>query len=425
MNFPPELTLSIVAVMLVFSALFSAAETAFLSVSKARLNLLARQPDPRRSRRALAALTLLKTPEQILSTIVLANNAINIVSSTLTTAVMVELVGPVGVAYATAVMAGAIILLCEALPKAIGAQYPLPITLAATAPLRALMLAFMPLLWLIRQFNNGVLGIFGLGGSEGNRFTDADLRGAVNLALENHVISADHSHMLTAVLDLDDLTVADAMIHRSAITMLDIKTPPEQLPGKLAGTHRSRVPVYEGSPDHLIGVLNVRDYLAALAQNRHTGNIPLRPYLKPLTYIPETTPLGHQLREFMRTRQQMALVVDEYGDLQGLIALEDILEEIVGDIADEHDPRKEADGAPAEDGSVTLPARLPVRDANRRFGWQLPDDNAVTLAGLFMEELGRLPLQGEIIELAGLSLMVSVRRGHRIERIRVTPGKPE
>lgn len=421
MYLPPEITLSIVAIMLVFSALFSAAETAILSVSKARLHHLARQPDARRSRRALAALSLLKTPDQILATIVLANNAINIVSSTLTTAVMVQLVGPVGVAYATAVMAGAIIILCEALPKAIGAQYPLPLTLWFTAPLKALMLTFTPLLWLIRNFNRGILKMVGLNNHEGARFTDADLRGAVNLALENHIISADHSHMLTAVLDLDDLTVADVMIHRSAINMLDIKTTPDQLPAVLATTPRSRIPVYEGTPDHLLGILNVRDYLAALAQNKHSIAVPLRPYLRPLTFIPETTPLGHQLREFLRNHQQQALVVDEYGDIQGLLSLEDILEEIVGDISDEHDPRKESENNPAPDGSVTLPGRTPVRDANRRFGWHLPDDIAVTLSGLVTEALGHLPLQGEGITLGNLTLTVAAKRGHRIERIKITP----
>jgi Mg2+/Co2+ transporter CorB len=344
-----------------------------------------------------------------------------VASSALTTTLMVHLFGPVGVAYATAALGLAILLVGEAFPKAVGTRYPEAIALFVARPMAMCVGALYPFTWAIKQFNNGVLRIMGLGSKHGPTFTEADLRGAINLGLEHGALAPTQHRMLDAVLDLDDLTVADVMIHRSAIAAINLDTPAAELPLILGNLKHSRVMVYDGQPDKLVGILYVRDYLTALAGVATRHEIELRRHLRPLYFVPETTPLGHQLLEFLRQHRHLALVVDEYGDLQGLITLEDILEEIVGEIADEHDTAHTAETQRADDGSLTLRGNLPVRDANRQFNWQLPAESAVTLAGLMVEELGHIPAQGESIRIGMLTLTVATKRGHRIEKIRINP----
>jgi Mg2+/Co2+ transporter CorB len=181
--------------------------------------------------------------------------------------------------------------------------------------------------------------------------------------------------------------------------------------------------VYEGAPENILGILYVRDYLTALAMVENRTQVNLRDHLRPLYFVPDTTPVGHQLIEFLRLHRHLALVVDEYGDIQGLITLEDILEEIVGDITDEHDGPPSDILETAPDGSLLLRASMPVRNANRQFGWNLPEQSAVTLAGLIVETLGHLPSQGESTTIAGITLQVAAKRGHRLEKIRAVPPK--
>jgi len=424
MELSPALTAAVVAAMLAVSAVLCAAEVALLSSSRARLNQLARQGD----KRALAALNLLKQPDQVLAAILILMTIIPVASSALTTSLMVRLFGPVGVAYATAALGLAILLLAEAFPKALGTSFPERITLAMVYPLAGCVRVLYPFIWGIKQFNRGLLRLTGLSRPGGPAFTEADIRGAINLGLEHGAVAPTQHRMLDAVLDLDDLTVADVMIHRSAIIALDVATPPSNLPQVLGGLKHSRVPVYRDRPENLIGILYVRDYLTALAQVPNRARVELARHLRPLYFVPETTPVGHQLLEFLRKHSHLALVVDEYGDLQGLITLEDILEEIVGEIPDSSAPA--AEHAPPEgpprgaDGSLTLRGNTPVRDANRQYHWALPAESAVTLAGLMVEELGHLPAQGESVRLGALQLTVAAKRGHRIELIRIHPAPP-
>lgn len=415
-----SLTFIIIAVLLIASAILCAAEIALLSASKAQLHQAARKGN----KRALVALSLLKQPDQVLATILIIMTIVPVASSALATSLLVRLFGPVGVAYATAALGLSILLLAEALPKAIGTRFPETITLSLARPMTWLVKALFPFTWAIKQFNTGVLTLFGLGGPGGPSFTEADLRGAINLGLEHGTVGKSQYRMLDAILDLNELTVADVMIHRSAIIAIDIATPPQVLPKVLGQLHHSRVIVYETQPENPIGILYVRDYLTALANVPSRNNVNLREHLRPLYFVPETTPLGHQLLEFLKQHRHLALVVDEYGDLQGLITLEDVLEEIVGEIADEHDQAEEREES--TDGSIILRGNTPVRAANREFNWELPSDAAVTLAGLMIEHLGHLPSQGESMVLGNLSLTVATKRGHRIEKIRLKPvAKPK
>lgn len=420
----PWLTVLIIAALLLISAIFCATEIALLSSSKAQLHQTARKGTPTQQKRALLALHLLKQPDQVLAAILIVMTIIPVASSALATNLLVSLFGPVGMAYATLALGLAILLMAEALPKALGTKYPENITLALAPPLAWVVKALSPATWAIKMFNTSILKLIGLGGESGPTFTEADLRGAINLGLEAGALGITQHRMMDAVLDLDTLTVADVMIHRSAIIGLDIATPAATLPKVLGQLKHSRVIVYQDHPENPIGILYVRDYLTALAGVSSRANVTLKDHLRPLYYVPETTPLGHQLLQFLKLHRHLALVVDEYGDLQGLITLEDILEEIVGEIADEHDPVEDTPHADAS-GAITLRGNLPVRTANRDYGWDLPTSSAVTLAGLMIEQLGHLPSQGQSHTLTTssgtLTLTVATKRGHRIEKIRITP----
>lgn len=426
LSFSPLTTALLVVFMLGVASVFCGVETALLSCRKARLNQLVRAGD----KRATVALNLLKQPDQMLGTILIIMTIVPIVSSALTTQLMMSLFGPVGVAYGTAVLGVGIILMGEAFPKAVGTRFPEAIAMAMARPMAWCVWLLYPATWAIKTFNTFLLKLLGLHGAHGSSFTEADLRGALNLGLEHGALQAPQYRMLDAVLDLDNLTVADVMVHRSAIVSIDIATPPAELPKLLGSLRHSRVLVYAEQPDNLIGILYVRDYLTALANAPSRHQVNLRKSLRPLYFVPETTPVGHQLLEFLRLHRHLALVVDEYGDVQGLLSLEDILEEIVGDIPDELAPPEE-EPTRGTDGSLTLRGNTPVRDANRQFGWAFPDDSAVTLAGLIVEELGHLPAQGESVEITvrnGTTLMrytltVTNKRGHRIEKIRIAPGE--
>ncbi|MBI1309537.1 MAG: DUF21 domain-containing protein [Proteobacteria bacterium] len=412
------LVLTFVIILLLISALLCAVETALLCASRARLHQHAQKGDAR----ATVALDLLKNTDQMLAAILIVMTIIPVVCSALVAGVALQQFGPTGAAWATAALGLFIVLVVEAFPKALGSRFPDAISLTFARPMRLSMLAMLPVTLAIKAFNTALLTLMGLRTKQGAAFTEADIRGAINLGLEHGALAPTQHRMLDAVLDLNELTVQDVMVHRSAIAGMDINTPPQQIPQVLGDLRHSRVIAFEGARENIIGILYVRDYLTALAAVETRREVQLKDHLRPLYFVPETTPVGHQLLEFLRLHRHLALVVDEYGDVQGLITLEDILEEIVGDIADEHEARHPTGAESLQpDGSYILPGNTPVRDANRTHKWRLPEGEAITLAGLLVEHFRRLPAQGESIELGGLTLTVAGKRGHRIETIRVAP----
>jgi len=412
------LSLLLIITLLLLAAIFCAAETAMLSASKARLYQKARSGH----KRAAQVLELLKHPEQLLATILIILTLVPVVTSALVSSVFDATLSGLGIAIATAALALAILLFGEAFPKALGTRYPEQIALALAPLIHTTMRLFKPLTSAIKWLNSSLLKLIGLAQNGHPAYTEADIRGAINLGLEHGTLGPSQHQMLDAVLDLNNLTLKDIMVHRSAMVGFDIATPTTELPQTLGKLRHSRVLVWNQSPENLIGVLNVRDYLLALAHVANRSQVDLQAALQPLYYVPETTPIGHQLRQFLLQRKHLALVVDEFGDVQGLITLEDILEEIVGEIADEHDkPKTPANLEPTPEGRFVLPGNTPVRDANRQYGWHLPEDSAVTLAGLMIETLGHLPVQGEETTLTNLTLTVLSKRGHRLERIGVSP----
>jgi Mg2+/Co2+ transporter CorB len=418
----PLFTLCSIVVLLLIAAVFCMAETALLSASKARLTQRVRQGD----KSASIALDLLKHPDQLLGTILIILTLVPVATSALTTHMMLAVFGPGGVVPGTVILAVAIVLVGEAFPKAVGTRFPEPIALALAPSLRLCVKTLAPATWAMKTLNRNLLTLMGLNHAHSSAFTESDLRGAFALGQEHGALGANQRRMLDAVLDLDDLTIADVMIHRSAMHTLNLNTPPEQIPAALAAAKHSRLPVYQDNPENLIGMLVVRDYLHALSHVASRKDLALRPLLRPLYYAPTTTPIGHQLHEFLRRKEHLALVVDEYGDLQGLVTLEDILEEIVGDIADEQDMAltQQTWPQPGAGNTVTLPGQSTVRDVNRAYTLALSDDHAITLAGLLVHHLGHLPAQGESVQVptsqGPIRLAASSKRGHKLERVTLT-----
>lgn len=420
-----ELLFSIlgVLVLLVLSALFSGSETALTAVSRARLHQLER----RGMRRAARVNRLIARPERLIGTILLGNNLVNILASALATSVLIALFGKAGVAYATMIMTALVVIFAEVLPKTYALNRPNRTALAAAPLISPIVTALGPVTDLIQAVVRGLLALLGARMRGKDEIADAseELRGALALHARDGAMVKSDRDMLDGILDLSDVEVSEIMIHRKNMVMMDADRPAGDIAKELLATPYSRVPLWQGDMDNIIGILHAKDLLRAIsaAQNDAAAAPGLRSLLRAPWFVPETTSLIAQLNAFRARREHFALVVDEYGALMGMVTLEDILEEIVGDISDEHDVsrsaavRREAGGSYMVDGVVT------VRDLNRDFDWELPEDDAATIAGLVIHIARRIPDIGERFELEDFSFEVMRRLRNQITAVRIRPPK--
>ena len=420
-----ELLFSIlgVLVLLVLSALFSGSETALTAVSRARLHQLER----RGMRRAARVNRIIARPERLIGTILLGNNLVNILASALATSVLIALFGKAGVAYATMIMTALVVIFAEVLPKTYALNRPNRTALAAAPLISPIVTALGPVTDLIQAVVRGLLALFGAIMRGKDEIADAseELRGALALHARDGAMVKSDRDMLDGILDLSDVEVSEIMIHRKNMVMMDADRPAGDIAKELLATPYSRVPLWQGDMDNIIGILHAKDLLRAIsaAQNDTAAAPGLRSLLRAPWFVPETTSLIAQLNAFRARREHFALVVDEYGALMGMVTLEDILEEIVGDISDEHDVsrsatvRREAGGSYMVDGVVT------VRDLNRDFDWELPEDDAATIAGLVIHIARRIPDIGERFELEDFSFEVMRRLRNQITAVRIRPPK--
>ncbi len=420
-----ELLFSIlgVLVLLVLSALFSGSETALTAVSRARLHQLER----RGMRRAVRVNRLIARPERLIGTILLGNNLVNILASALATSVLIALFGKAGVAYATMIMTALVVIFAEVLPKTYALNRPNRTALAAAPLISPIVTALGPVTDLIQAVVRGLLALFSARVRGKDEIADAseELRGALALHARDGAMVKSDRDMLDGILDLSDVEVSEIMIHRNNMVMMDADRPAGDIAKELLATPYSRVPLWQGDMDNIIGILHAKDLLRAIsaAQNDTAAAPGLRSLLRAPWFVPETTSLIAQLNAFRARREHFALVVDEYGALMGMVTLEDILEEIVGDISDEHDVsrsaavRREAGGSYMVDGVVT------VRDLNRDFDWELPEDDAATIAGLVIHIARRIPDIGERFELEDFSFEVMRRLRNQITAVRIRPPK--
>lgn len=418
-----ELLFSIlgVLVLLVLSALFSGTETALTVVSRARMHQLER----RGLRRAGRVNRLLAQPERLIGAVLLGNNLVNILASALATSVLITLFGKPGVAYATAIMTALVVIFAEVLPKTYALNRPDRTALAAASVIGPIVSILGPIVDLVQKIVVLFLALFGVRMRDEEAVADAseELRGALDLHARDGAMIKSDRDMLDGILDLSDVEVSEIMVHRKNMIMLDADQPAPEIAEALLASPYSRVPLWRNDVDNIVGVLHAKDLLRALSapQGGSGGTPALQNLWREPWFVPETTSLIEQLNAFRARREHFALVVDEYGALMGLVTLEDILEEIVGDISDEHDitrasaVRREAGGSFMIDGVVT------VRDLNRDFDWELPEDDAATIAGLVIHLARKIPDVGERFNLNGFAFEVVRRLRNQVTAVRVRP----
>jgi len=409
-----------ILLLLGVSAIFSAAETALTRASRGRMHQLEREGDAaaRRVNRLLAH------QERMIGTILIAYNALNILSSVLATLIITRLIpGARGVAVATAVMTVLVVVYVEVLPKTLAILRADDVARSLSGLILAVVRVLGPVTEGVQAVVRATLRLFGvdLAGGADMLAAREEIRGAVNLHHSEGAFESRERRMLGGVLDLSDMTVSEIMVHRKSISMIDADLPPRDLVAKALEAEHTRLPLYRGEAENIVGVLHAKDLLRALADaGGAVERIDISAIVRAPWFIPETTNLKDQLNAFLKRRTHFALVVDEYGALQGLVALEDILEEIVGEIDDEYDEavqgvRRQADGSVHVDGDVT------IRDLNRALDWDLPDENAVTVAGLVIHEARAIPEPGQRFLFHGHRFQVLRRQRNQITALRISP----
>jgi Mg2+/Co2+ transporter CorB len=413
------LTVAAIVICLLVSAFFSASETALTASSRAAMLRLEKQGN----RDAGIVNRLLATRERLLGAILFANNLTNIAASTLATGLLLAFFGKTGVIYATLVMTVTIFVLAEVLPKTAAFNAPDRMSLAVAKPVESTVRWFAPILvaveWLVRLILRGV-GM-PVGKIQSILAPREELRGAVDLMHRAGVVEKSDRDMMGGLLDLRELVVSDVMVHRTKMVMLDADQPPRDLIDAVLAAGVTRIPLWRGSPDNVIGVLNAKEVWRALhAAGGDAAKIDITALAKPPWFVPDTMPLAEQLKVFRHRKTPFALVVDEYGELEGLVTLEDIVEEIVGDITDEHDIAVPG-VRPLPDGSVNVDGAVPVRDLNRAMDWNIPDDEATTIAGVVIHEARSIPEPGQSFTFHGFRFHVLRKTRNRITALRVTP----
>jgi len=412
----------VIIFLLCCSAFFAGAETALTAASLPRMHALAQQG----KRRARIVNALRAQMEQVIAALLLGNNLVNITSSALATSVMIEIFGQAGVVYATAVMTVLVVMLGEVLPKTYAINNADRTALAVAPLMKGFVWTVWPLTRVMQLIVVGVLRLVGLRRVTelGSDKAEEELRGAIDLHAETAVELPEASAMLHSILDLGQVTVADIMVHRQNVTMIDVSEPTGKIVDEVLNSAYTRVPLYRENADNVLGVLHAKALLRAVrAHPSDVERIDLTAIASKPWFIPESTSLLAQLQAFRERREHIALVVDEYGALMGIVTLEDILEEIVGQIDDEHDI-KPSGLRLAADGSIEVDGQVTIRDLNREFGWRLPDDHASTIAGLVLYEARRIPEAGQTFVFYDFRFEVLERQRNQIKRLRIVPLAP-
>lgn len=402
-----------VAVLLVILAFLSAAETAVTAASPGRMLKLKSQGN----KRALLALGLLKIKEKIISSFLIANSVLNTVCTTVAAAVLISLYGDeYGMIISSVVMSVLMIVFTEVLPKSIAIAKSEHIVLRFSRMIQVL-------LWMMRPINKaldlalrGFCALFKINLHQ--EVTGADeVRGLIeHHHQEGNVFKADRD-MLGSIFDIRDMRVDEIMIHRSDIQTINIDSTINEIIDQAIKTPHTRIPLWQNNKDNIVGVLHIKNLLKQLYKNHFDlTKLKIADFVSKPWFVPENTLVSHQLHDFREKRSHFAVVVDEYGDLQGIVTLEDILEEIVGQIDDEHDSVSKKIVAKGENKFV-IDGSMTIRDVNRELGWDLPDEHASTIAGLVMHELQRLPEEGETFAMFNLSVVVGKKHANRIKTI--------
>lgn len=409
----------VIVVLLALSGLFSSSETAIIASSKATLHHMAKKGDSR----ADIIVRMRRNMGQLLSGMMIGNTVINIAASTIATSLLIELFGPAGAAYSGVAMSFLIVLYGEVLPKIYAIQHPEAMAMRIARPLNFVMNVLAPLTTLVEFIARASLRIFGVKLKDSSSVTTTEeLRSLIEMHIGPGADTAHERAMLRSVLDLGSVEVGEIMTHRKNVKMLDVDQDMDKIIEALLESPYTRVPLWQGNPDNIIGILHSKVLFRAIkeADDGDVSKIDLKKVASVPWFIPDTTALLDQLQIFRERREHFALVVDEYGSFMGVVTLEDILEEIVGEIVDEHDI--EISGVRiAPDKSMLVTGTVTIRDLNRQFEWSLPDEEASTIAGLVLHETRQIPHVGQKFNIYGFNFEVLRRQRNQITLLRIIP----
>lgn len=421
------MTAAAIGLLLVLSAFFSGSETALTAASRGKL----RSQADKGSRGAQRALAVTEDSERLIGSVLLGNNLVNILATSLATALFTRAFGESGVAMATLVMTLLVLIFAEVLPKTYAISNSEKAASAVAPIISFLVTVLAPIVGAVRLLVRGVLRLFGVQIDPDSQIMAVreEIAGALHLGHSEGVVEKEDRDRILGALDLAERTVEEIMLHRSSIMMINADDDPADILQQCLESPHTRLPVYREEQENIIGVIHAKDlfrtvYAVAggaegdtdLVKSFDVTKVANDPY-----FIPETTTLDEQMRQFLKMRGHFALVVDEYGSLQGLITLEDILEEIVGEITDEFDVEDEPTVERTADGNYLIDGGMTIRDLNRATDWNLPDEEANTVAGLVIHEAQMIPVTGQVFSFHGFRFEVTQREGNRVTELKIRP----
>ena len=408
-----------IIILLVLSAFFSGSETALTASTRSRLTGLRMKG----KNNAKVAIDLLNKKESLIGAILLGNNLVNILASALATSLLIKLFGNTGVAYAVIIMTTLIVIFAEILPKSYAIANAEKLALLVSPILKPLVLVLAPITWVMEKIVFFLLNLVGIKHDKNSRSlsVEDEIRGTVDLHHKEGRLFKLDKDMVTGILDLSEITVEDVMVHRSNIFMVNIDENPEKIIIQVTDSPHTRIPVWKDNNENIIGLIHAKNLLKMLNQKngKEINREDIKNSLIKTWFVPETTSLKDQLQMHLRRKIKLAMVVDEYGALKGMISLEDIIEEIVGDISDEHDIDL-SDVIREKDGSLTVTGTTEIRNINRNYGWDLPDEEANTISGLIINESRSFPKKGQIFQFYGFKFEILDIYKNTISKIRIS-----
>ncbi|WP_140181999.1 CNNM domain-containing protein [Providencia stuartii] len=407
----------ILVVLIVMSAYFSASETGMMTLNRYRLKHLAKQGN----RSAKRVEKLLRHPDKLISLILIGNNLINIVASSLATIIGMRLYGNAGVAIATGILTFVILVFAEVMPKTIAALYPEKIAFPSSYILKPLQKIMLPVVWTFNKITLLFMRICGIKSPiiRSDAVSKEELRTIVNESKAK--LSRRNQDMLISILDLEKVTVGDIMLPRNEIVGIDVNDDWKSIIRQLTHSPHGRIVLYRDSLDDAIGILRVREAYRMMMEKREFNKQNLIKAADNIYFIPNSTPLSIQLINFQHNKEKIGIIVDEYGEIQGLITVEDILEEIVGDFTTSMSPSLAEEVLPQSDGSVLVDGTANIRDLNKAFDWHLPIDGPRTINGMVLEAIGDIPELQEQIVIGNYLVEVLLLSDNIIKQVKITP----
>ncbi|CAM4298072.1 CNNM domain-containing protein [Pseudoalteromonas byunsanensis] len=400
------------------SGYFSSSETGIMSINRIRLRHLEKQ----NHRAAKRVSKLLRRPDRLIGLILIGNNLVNIAAAQVATIIGLRLYGDMGIAISTFVLTLVVLIFAEVTPKTLAALYPEKVAFPSSIILKGLLKVLFPLVITVNWITNGMLKLFGISNKQiaEHSLSKEELKTVVNES--SALLPSNHQNMLTSILDLEQVTVEDIMIPRNEINAIDINDDWKDISRQLTNAQHTRVLLYRDQIDDAVGFIHARDALRLLTKEQFDKPSLLRA-VREIYYIPENTSLNTQLLKFQQSKERIGLVVDEYGDIQGLVTLEDILEEVVGDFTTTQTPAASDEVNVQSDGSVLVDGAANIRDINKEMNWELPTEGPKTLSGLIVEHLEDIPDAPMSLIVSGYPMEVVELKENMVKLVKVMPGK--